>query len=109
MQAQPKSLSFDVALIEPSHEHPEHDRAVAQATAAAGRVYHTLLLSPSLASRISRRVREQVCLAPFPVTTPPADCLTLLLSRREMASLLPVSEIAQAATGSGPQRSSRRR
>ncbi len=103
MQAQPKSLSFDVALIEPSHEHPEHDRAVAQATAAAGRVYYTLLLSPkSLASSdVPAGPTEQVRARNLIPRHDTARGLPdfALLSRREMASLLPVSEIAQAAYG----------
>ena len=103
MQAQPKSLSFDVALIEPSHEHPEHDRAVAQATAAAGRVYYTLLLSPQSLVRAdvpaspTEQVRARNLIPRHDTASGLPDFA--LLSRREMGSLLPVSEIAQAAHG----------
>lgn len=46
-QAKPASLSFDIALVEGSREHPEWDRAIGDAAARAGRVYFTLLLSPA--------------------------------------------------------------
>lgn len=102
-QVQPRSLSFDVALIEASREHPEQDAAVAQATLRSGRVYYTLLLSPQSLVRPASSSPE-ILRALSKNLLPMHDTASRLpdfshVSRRPLLPLLPLGPVASAARG----------
>ncbi len=102
-RARVRSLSFDVAIIEASREHPEQDLAIARATAGLHRVYYTLLLSPeSLAQRAPPPPKQREVLAsnllPWHESAQALPDFSQI-SRRPLLPLLPVITIAAEAKG----------